>query len=263
MAALESVRRARSHPPPVAAVAANELWTSRLRSVPPPVLEGGGLQQPQGALPSLPSGGRGKNGTDGVVRYAMVDPVGGVEGAGWLPTARQEGGDSSRAIEMAGVGATAADAAAPVLTPSSAAGASDPLSATDGDGPSAVAADSPLETPDVGVPSPEGPPVTAAATLSATARWAASLGDTPPPGFGDLFGDAPPPPSGNAVAWSAARRATTRTRTSFLFVEVGDAVPRGGVRAVWVRDGAGEGTVIRNATPRERAVALRHYGRRA
>lgn len=101
-------------------------------------------------------------------------------------------------------------------------------------------------------------------TLSSpTARWAASLGDTPPPGFGDLFGDAPPPPPGNAIAWAAARRATARTRTSFLFIEVGAGVPRGGTRAVWVRDGAGDGERIRNATPRERAVALRHYGQRA
>lgn len=263
MAALEAVRRSRSHPPPVAAVAANELWTSRLRSAPPPVLEGGGRRLPQGALPSMPPGRRGQNGADGVVRYVMVDPVGGLEGAGGLPTTRREGVPSGRASEVAGLGATAADAAGSAPTPSSAAGASDPPSVADGDGASAVATDSPSGAPDAGVPSPEGPPAVAAAALSSTARWAASLGDTPPPGFGDLFSDAPPPPSGNAVAWSAARRATTRTRTSFLFVEVGDAVPRGGVRAVWVRDGAGEGEVIRNATARERAVALRHYGRRA
>lgn len=145
-------------------------------------------------------------------------------------------------------------------------GATDPAPVTDGDGAAAVAAGAPSGAPDADASSTEVAPVTAegASTLSSpTARWAASLGDTPPPGFGDLFGDAPPPPPGNAIAWAAARRATARTRTSFLFIEVGAGVPRGGTRAVWVRDGAGDGERIRNATPRERAVALRHYGQRA
>lgn len=263
LAALEAVRRARTHPPPVAAVAADELWTSRLRSAPPPVLEGGGRRQPMGAPPVPPPGRRGEEGADGIVRYVMVDPVGGCEGAGGLPAARREGDDAGRTGGVASRGATAADAAAHVPTPSSVAGASDPALMAAGDGTSAVATDAPSGAPDAGVPAAEGPPSSATAVLSPTARWAASLGDTPPVGFGDLFSDAPPPPSGNAAAWSAARRATARSRTSFLFVEVGDAVPRGGVRAVWVRDGAGRGEVLRNATPRERSVALRHYGRRA
>lgn len=244
-------------------MAAAELWTSRLRSSPPPTLEGGGRRPPMGAPLAPPPGRRGEEGADGIVRYVMVDPVGGGEGAGGLPAARREGGGASRADGEASLGAQVADAVAPVLKSPSAAGTSDPSLVAAGDGTSAAVTDSPSGAPDVGVPSAEVPPSSAKGALSPTARWAASLGDTPPTGFGDLFSDAPPPPSGNSAAWSAARRATARSRTSFLFVEVGDAVPRGGVRAVWVRDGAGRGEVIRNATPRERAVALRHYGRRA
>lgn len=216
-----------------------------------------------GAPLAPPPGRRGEEGADGIVRYVMVDPVGGGEGAGGLPAARREGGGASRADGEASLGAQVADAVAPVLKSPSAAGTSDPSLVAAGDGTSAAVTDSLSGAPDVGVPSAEVPPSSAKGALSPTARWAASLGDTPPTGFGDLFSDAPPPPSGNSAAWSAARRATARSRTSFLFVEVGDAVPRGGVRAVWVRDGAGRGEVIRNATPRERAVALRHYGRRA